>query len=158
MLTFSLDLSQPSVTKISLKITYLKFSSIICAMLRGGHCMSLLPDTQNCGLRMRREWRERFPRHRIQRKPPVSDPGMHHVRQALVVMHVGIANPLVAGKTFPAYPAHAQPAIFLTFMRPMGYYPSILPYSLPYSSHYNSFQYRCTGAGRFHLYSCGPFY
>ena len=26
--------------------------------------MGLLPDTQNCGLRMRRECRERFPRHR----------------------------------------------------------------------------------------------
>ena len=30
------------------------------------------------GLRMRRECRERFPRHRIQRKPLVSDPVMHH--------------------------------------------------------------------------------
>ena len=27
---------------------------------------------------MRRECRERFPRHRIQRKPLVNDPGMHH--------------------------------------------------------------------------------
>ena len=40
--------------------------------------MGLLPDTQNCGLRMRRECRERFPRHRLQRKPLVSDPGIHH--------------------------------------------------------------------------------
>ena len=40
--------------------------------------MGLLPDTYNCGLRMRRECRERFPRHRLQRKPLVSDPGMHH--------------------------------------------------------------------------------
>ena len=40
--------------------------------------MGLLPDTQNCGLRMRRECRERFPRHRLQRKPLVSDPGMRH--------------------------------------------------------------------------------
>ena len=32
----------------------------------------------NCGLRMRRECRERFPRHRFQRKPLVRDPGMHH--------------------------------------------------------------------------------
>ena len=37
-----------------------------------------LPDTKNCGLRMRQECRERFPRHRLQRKPLVSDPGMHH--------------------------------------------------------------------------------
>ena len=40
--------------------------------------MGLLPDTYNCGLRMRRECRERFPRHRLQRKLLVSDPGMHH--------------------------------------------------------------------------------
>ena len=31
-----------------------------------------------------------------------------HVRHARAVMHVGIANPR---KTFPAFPAHAQPAI-----------------------------------------------
>ena len=42
--------------------------------------------------------------------PRISDPDMHHV------MHAGIANlrfPLmsVAGKTFPAFPVHAQPAI-----------------------------------------------
>ena len=40
--------------------------------------MGLLPDTQNCGLRMRRECRERFPLHRFQRKLLVSDPDMHH--------------------------------------------------------------------------------
>ena len=42
------------------------------------YCQLLLPDTYNCGLRMRRECWERFPRRRIQRKPLVSDPGMHH--------------------------------------------------------------------------------
>ena len=40
--------------------------------------MGLLPDQQNCRLRMRGECREHFARHRIQRKPVVSDPGMHH--------------------------------------------------------------------------------
>ena len=43
--------------------------------------MGLLPDTQNCGLRIcweRRERRERFPRHRLQWKPLVRVPGMHH--------------------------------------------------------------------------------
>ena len=40
--------------------------------------MGLLPDTQNCGLRMRRECRERFPRPRFQRNLLVSDPGMHN--------------------------------------------------------------------------------
>ena len=40
--------------------------------------MGLLPDTQNCGMCIRRECLERFPRHRLQRKRLVSDPGMHH--------------------------------------------------------------------------------
>ena len=40
--------------------------------------MGLLPDMQNCRLRMSRECRERFPRHRLHRKPLVSEPGMHH--------------------------------------------------------------------------------
>ena len=44
----------------------------------GKQAMGLLSDTQNPGLRMRRECQERFPRHRLQRKPLVSDPGMHH--------------------------------------------------------------------------------
>ena len=40
--------------------------------------MGLLPETSNCGSRMHRESRERFPRRRHQRKPRVSNPGMHH--------------------------------------------------------------------------------
>ena len=40
--------------------------------------MGLLPDTQNCGLGMRREFRECFPRRRLQRKPLASDPGMYN--------------------------------------------------------------------------------
>ena len=40
--------------------------------------MGLLPDTWNCRLRMRLECRANFPRHRLQRKPLVSDPDMHH--------------------------------------------------------------------------------
>ena len=47
--------------------------------------MSLLSPTQNCALRMRPECWERFPRHRLQRKPLFSDPDMHHGRCA---MHV----------------------------------------------------------------------
>ena len=38
---------------------------------------------------MRRECRERFPRHRLQRKPLVSDPGMHH---GTCVTHVPWCN------------------------------------------------------------------
>ena len=40
--------------------------------------MGLLPDTENCELRMRRECRERFPHQRRQRKLLVNDPCMHH--------------------------------------------------------------------------------
>ena len=40
--------------------------------------MGLLPDTQICGLRMRRECRKHFPRHRLRRKMVVSDQGIHH--------------------------------------------------------------------------------
>ena len=50
--------------------------------------MSLLPDTHNWGLRMRRECRERFPRHRVQR----SRHAPWHVCDARAVMHAGIAN------------------------------------------------------------------
>ena len=52
--------------------------------------MDLLPDTHNCGLRMRREWRERFPRHRL--VIPTGITARRHVREARAVMHVGIAN------------------------------------------------------------------
>ena len=71
---------------------------------------------------MRRECRERFPRHRLESL--VSYPDMHHgawplsdkkligflsdKSHACAVMHAGIAN---AGETFPAFPAHEQPAI-----------------------------------------------
>ena len=40
---------------------------------------------KNCGLRMRREYRESFPHHRLQRKLLVSDPGMHHVTWVTLV-------------------------------------------------------------------------
>ena len=58
--------------------------------------MDLLPDMQICGLRMRRECRERFSRHRTQSKPLVSVPGMHasrHVRHVRAVIYVEITNP-----------------------------------------------------------------
>ena len=74
--------------------------------------MGLLPDTQNCGLRMRREYRERLSRHWLQRKPSVSDPGLHH---GTCVMHVPWCMPGSlthgGGEMFPAFPAHAQPAV-----------------------------------------------
>ena len=44
---------------------------------------------------MRQECWERFPRHRLQNKPFVSDPGVHH---STCLMHAGIANPQWRGK------------------------------------------------------------
>ena len=49
--------------------------------------MDLLPDTQNCGLHMRRECRERFPATAGKRSRHAS----RHVRDARAVMHAGIA-------------------------------------------------------------------
>ena len=49
--------------------------------------MNLWPDTYKCGLHMRRECRERFLCHKLQRKPLVSDPGMHH---GTCFMHVSL--------------------------------------------------------------------
>ena len=59
--------------------------------------------------------------------PPtrVSDQAMHHGTYVTHVMYAGIANwwfPLksVAGKTFPAFPAHAQPAFYGSGKRPVA--------------------------------------
>ena len=63
--------------------------SIVCACPHSSswwcHDIDLLPDTYNCGFSMRRECRECFSRHRLQWKPLVSDPGMHH---GACAMHV----------------------------------------------------------------------
>ena len=45
---------------------------------RNVNWMGLLPDRQNCGLRMRRECRECFSPPPTSKKQLVSDPGMHH--------------------------------------------------------------------------------
>ena len=67
--------------------------------------MVLLPDAKNCGMRMRRECRESFLRHRFQRKPLVCDPGMHH---GTCVTHVPrcISGSLTCGggETVPCIP------------------------------------------------------
>ena len=60
-------------------------------------------DAENCGLRMRRECRKPFRHQPLQRQALVSDPGMHH--GTCVTLTRG------GGKTFPAFPAHVQPAI-----------------------------------------------
>ena len=79
------------------------------------YSMGILPDTQNCGLRMRWERRERFPRHRLQRKPLVSDPSMHH-GSCVTHMPWCMSRSQTRGggenvPGIPAFPAHAQPAI-----------------------------------------------
>ena len=64
------------------------------------------PDTQKCGLCMSREYRERFPRHRLQRKPLVSDHGMHY---GTCITHVPwcMSGSLTrgGGENFPCIPS-----------------------------------------------------
>ena len=72
--------------------------------------MGLLPDTYHCGFRMRRECRERFSRHRLQRKPLGSDPGMHH---GTCVTHVRWYMLGWRKRSRHSLRAHAQPAIVL---------------------------------------------
>ena len=59
--------------------------------------MDLWPDTENCGLRMRRECQERFPRKRLQRKPLVIDPGMHNGMSGSLTRGVGENVPGIPG-------------------------------------------------------------
>ena len=49
--------------------------------------VSCLADMQNCGLHMRRECRERFPRHH-----GLAIPTCITARYACAMMHAGIAN------------------------------------------------------------------
>ena len=84
--------------------------------------MGLLPDTQYRGLRMRRECRERFPRHRLQRKPLVSDPGMHH---GTCVTHVpwcmsGSLNCDGGGKRSRHSRRMRNPQFYVSGKRPMA--------------------------------------
>ena len=74
--------------------------------------MDLLPDT----LRMRRECRERFPRHRLQSKPLVSDPDMHH---DTCVTHVPwwMSGSRVGGKNLPGIPSACPTRNFTYLVR-----------------------------------------
>ena len=62
-----------------------------------------------------------LPRHRFQKKPLVSDPGMHH---GTCVTHVPwcMSGSLTCGdgETFPAFPAHAHPQFCVSGKRPMA--------------------------------------
>ena len=64
---------------------------------------------------MRREYRERFPCHRLQRKPLVSD----HLREARAVMYVGIANPRWRGKRSRHSRRMRNPQFYVSGKKPM---------------------------------------
>ena len=70
---------------------------------------------------MRRECREPFPRHRLQREPLVNDLDMHH---GTCVTHMPwcMSGSLTrgGGETFPAFLAHAQPAILCIWQEAHG--------------------------------------
>ena len=98
-------------------ILYLKkVAKVACC----SQAMGLLPDTENCGLRTRRECRERYPRHRLQRKPQISDHHMHHGK---CVSHVPwcMSESLTrgGGETFSALPAYAHPQFKVSCKRPI---------------------------------------
>ena len=83
-------------------------------------CMkwTLLLETWNYGLRMRRECRERFPRHRGLATRHAS----RHVRHARGVMHAGIANKqfllkLVARENVPGIPGTCASRNFTYLVR-----------------------------------------
>ena len=82
--------------------------------------MGLLPDTLNRGLRMRRECWERFLRRQLQRKPLVSDPGMHHARS---VMHIGVANTWWRGKRSRHSRRIRNPQFYVSGKRPIVWLP-----------------------------------
>ena len=83
--------------------------------------MDLLPDTQNCGLRMRQECRERFPYHRGLTIPKCITARARRTCRDAWSLTSGFLWSRFAGKTFPAFPAHAQPAIFVSGKRPMDW-------------------------------------
>ena len=72
---------------MALNVVLMQFLDESCPSASRQAChIGLLPDMQNCGLRMHRVCRERFFfRHRLQKKPLVSDSGIHH---GTYVMHV----------------------------------------------------------------------
>ena len=74
------------------------------------HCfMGLSPDTQNCWLRMRRECRERFPCYCGLAIPIcITARAWRTCRDACRDRWLAVSLKSVAGKTFPAFPAHTH--------------------------------------------------
>ena len=83
---------------------------------------------------MRRECRERFPRHQLQRKTQVSEPGMHH---GTCVTHVPwcISGSLTCGLTWRGKCSrHSRrmrnPQFYVSVKRPMETYPLYSTFTL----------------------------
>ena len=72
-----------------------------------------------CMVRMCWECLERFPLHWFQKKPLVSDPGMHH---GTCVSHVGIANPLWWAKRSRHSWRMGNPQFYVSGKRPIHCY------------------------------------
>ena len=89
--------------------------------LSRGLAMGLLPDTLNLGLHMRRECRERFSRHWVQRKPLVSIPGRHHGTCATHVpwCMTGLLNPGWSRKHSRHSRRLRSPQFYVSGKRPM---------------------------------------
>ena len=88
---------------------------------------------ENCGLRMRRECRERFPRHRLQRKPLVSDLGRHH---GTCVTHVPwcMSGSLIrgGGENVPGIPGACATRKSAYLVRgPLRDSPNLMPQAAP---------------------------
>ena len=78
--------TQPVVKKWSLSTcTVISYKRHCIILVRNIATNGALTRYENCGLRMRRECRDRFPRHWPKRNPQVSDPGMYH---GTCVMHM----------------------------------------------------------------------
>ena len=97
--------------------------------------MGFLPDTKNCGLRMRRECR-RPPR--LQRKPLISDPGLH---RGTCVTHVpwcmSVSLTCGGGENVPGIPSACATRNFAYPTRgPLTNYPALLKVYLTYGCLY----------------------
>ena len=74
--------------------------------------MGLLPDTLNCGLRMRREYRERFSRnHGLAIPTCITVRAWHTCRDACRDRYLVVSFEVSGEENVPGIPVHAQPAI-----------------------------------------------
>ena len=106
---------QRSINRYGIKYRRQTGNRISCSM-------GLLPDTENCGLRRHREWRERFPP-----LPRVSDPDMHH---GTCVTHVSWCKPWSLTRVYlwsqwrGKHSRHSRhmrnPQLYITGKRPMA--------------------------------------